>query len=98
MVRLAIVTLLIGATIGLAACGDNTAGTATAPATGPSAESERIRENLNAAGQSIKNAATQAASEAGPALERAKEEGRDAVHTLSQKIADRTATAPAPPQ
>ena len=98
MVRVAVVTVLVGITIGLAACGDSGSGTATAPATGPSTEAEKIRQDLNTAGQNIKNAATEAAREAGPALQKAKEEGRQVVHDLSQKIADHTSTAPAPPQ
>lgn len=77
----------------LAACGDS-GSTTTAPSSGSA--SERAAQDLRAAGDNIKAAATEAATEVRPALRRAGEETREAVHDLSEKIADRTATAPAP--
>ncbi|HUO07289.1 MAG TPA: hypothetical protein VM008_03085 [Phycisphaerae bacterium] len=93
--RIASFALLLGLIGGLAACGDNGTGSTTAPATGSSAAAQQIREHLQAAGQEVRNAATEAATEVGPALRRAKEEARETVHDLSQKIADRTAPASA---
>ncbi len=82
----------MGGVLGVAGCGDSGGGTTT---TGPATTQERIREDMRAAGQGIRDAATQAAAEVKPALERAKEEGRQAVHDVAVKVAEKTATQPA---
>ena len=91
---LATLILATAAATVLSACGDS-GSTTTAPS-GASA-TQRAAEDLHAAEETIKSAATQAATEVRPAYEHAKEETRQAVHDAAEKIAESTATAPAPP-
>jgi hypothetical protein len=81
---------LIGGTMMLGACGDS--GSSTQPAT----TQQRVEQDIHAAGQAISNAATQAASDVKPALDRAKEEGRQVIHNAAEKVAQSTASQPAP--
>ena len=74
---LALVTVL------LAGCGKSES-TATGPATDPTA-TERLKDDMQAAGRDIKAAATEAATQVKPEFERAKEESREAVHTASRR-------------
>ncbi len=84
--------VMIGGAAALLGCGDS--GSTTEPAT----TQQRVQQDLHAAGQEIKDAASQAASDVKPALERAKEEGRQVIHDAAEKVAEHTATQPAPAQ
>jgi hypothetical protein len=84
------VVLMMVLGIGLAACGKSGA---TATGTAPSA-GEKLKEDLTAVGHDIKDAATQAAADAKPAAEAAKDNGQALIHEGAQKVADWTATQP----
>ncbi len=80
----------------MAGCGDSGAAPATAPATQSSSAEERIKQDLSKAGQEIHDVTTQAAQEAKPAIDHATAEGRQMIHDAAVKIAEKTATEPAP--
>lgn len=65
-----------------------------APATEPTS-GDRIKQDLKDAGQNLKSAATEASTQIKPAYEKAKEEGREAVHGAAEKVAQWTDTQPA---
>jgi hypothetical protein len=93
MMRTLAMIVLVGVASGLIACGDS--GSTPPTSTGSNSASQRAADDLRAAGANIKAAATEAATEVGPALTRAKEDARETIHDISQKVADQTATAPA---
>jgi predicted trehalose synthase len=79
----------------LCGCGDSGSApaTATAPATNTA---DRIKQDLSTAGHELHDVTTQAAQEVKPALEKAKDQGRQAIHDVAVKIAEQTATQSAP--
>ena len=87
--------LLVPIALMLCGCGD--AGSAPATSTAPATNtSDRIQQDLKQAGHELHDVTTQAASEIKPALNQAKEEGRQAIHDVAVKIAEQTATQPSP--
>ncbi len=94
MIRKMTMAILAGMCVGMIGCGSSTGD----PTTGPATTQQRIVQDLHTVGQDIKEAATQAASEVKPALQRAKEEGQKVIHDAAQKVADSTATQPASQQ
>jgi len=86
---------LAAVALALAACGDSGSTTTTPTPTTPTTQ-QQVTNDIREAGEKIKDAASAAASQAGPALERAKQEGQQAIHDLSQKIADKTAPTTQP--
>ena len=62
------------------------------PATRPAASTqERVKQDVNEAGQQLKEAGDEVARKADPAIERAKEESKQAVHRAAEKVSELTA-------